>query len=141
MIKEFQDFIAKGNVLDLAVALIMGTAFTAIVKAIVNNIIMPFVGWILGGRNFDDLMISLDGQVYDSLVQAQEAGAPVIAYGTVITAAINFIAVAAILFMIIKAYNQMKANEEAVEEEAAPAEPPRQEVLLEEIRDALKNRG
>ena len=133
MIKEFRDFIMRGNVLDLAVGIIIGAAFGAIVSSLVNDIIMPPIGYILGGVDFSDLFISLNGTAYASLAAAKEAGAPTINYGLFINNLINFLIVAFILFQLVKVSNRMKRAE-------PPAPPPpatTTEVLLREIRDAL----
>jgi len=108
MLQEFKAFIMKGNVLDLAVAVIMGAAFGAIVTSLVNDIIMPPIGMLLGGVNFSDLFISLNGQEYASLQAAQEAGAPTINYGMFIQNVINFLIIALVIFMVVKAANQLQ---------------------------------
>ncbi len=118
MIKEFKEFIMRGSVLDLAIGIIIGAAFAAVVNSLVNDIIMPPIGYLLGGVNFADLFISLDGQAYDSLVAAQDAGAATINYGLFINAIIVFLVVAFVIFMIIKAVNRAQG-----EEEETPAEP------------------
>jgi len=118
MIKEFKEFIMRGNVLDLAVGIVIGAAFAAIINSLVNDIIMPPIGFLLGGVNFADLFISLDGQEYQSLVAAQDAGAATINYGLFINAIITFLIVAFIIFLIIKGVNRMQREEEEV-----PAEP------------------
>jgi large conductance mechanosensitive channel len=108
MLKEFRDFALKGNVVDLAVAVILGAAFGAIVSSLVKDMIKPVVGMALGGVNFTDLFISLDGKQYPSLAIAQAAGAPTINYGLFINTIIDFIIVAFVLFLIIRQINQMK---------------------------------
>jgi large conductance mechanosensitive channel len=118
-VKEFKDFAIKGNVIDLAIATVLGVAFNAIVGAIVDNVIMPLVGMITGGINFDTLAVKV--------------GSAELKYGIAITAIIKFIAIAIFLFMVIKAINKMKK-----EAPAAPAEPSSTDKLLAEIRDALK---
>ena len=137
MLKEFKEFAMKGNVVDLAIGIILGVAFTAIVNSLVNDIIMPPIGVLLGGVDFTDLYINLSGGEYPSLDAAREAGAATINYGIFINAVITFIIVAWVLFFLIKGMNKMKKAEE--EKPAAPAAPPREEVLLEEIRDLLKS--
>lgn len=139
IIKEFQDFAVKGNVVDMAVGIIIGGAFGTIVKSLVSDIIMPPVGLLLGGVDFSDLFINLGSGAYDSLEAANEAGAPVIAYGSFINNIISFLIVAWAVFMLVKGINSLKKKEE--EKPAEPAAPPKSEVLLEEIRDALKARG
>ena len=136
MIKEFREFIERGNVIELAVAFVMGVAFNAIIKSLVNDIIMPVVGLITGGVDFANRFIVLGAGKFATLAEAQEAGAATLNYGVFINAIIEFLIIAFVLFMVARTYNNMKKKEE--EAPAAPAEPPRQEVLLEEIRDALK---
>ena len=136
MIKEFREFIERGNVIELAVAFVMGVAFNAIIKSLVNDIIMPVVGLITGGVDFANRFIVLGAGKFATLAEAQEAGAATLNYGVFINAIIEFLIIAFVLFMVVRTYNNMKKKEE--EAPAAPAAPPRQEVLLEEIRDALK---
>ncbi len=142
MLKEFRDFIAKGNVMDLAVGIIIGVAFTAIVTSLVDDLINPFIGLILGGVDFTSMYIVLSGTVAEgaSLAAARDSGAAVFAYGSFVTAIINFLIVAWVVFMLVKAVNRMK--EAAIrKDEAAPADAPTapSEVeLLTEIRDALR---
>ncbi|MGA0235873.1 MAG: large conductance mechanosensitive channel protein MscL [Alphaproteobacteria bacterium] len=136
MIKEFREFIERGNVIELAVAFVMGVAFNAIIKSLVNDIIMPVVGLITGGVDFANRFIVLGAGKFATLAEAQEAGAATLNYGVFINAIIEFLIIAFVLFMVVRTYNNMKKKKE--EAPAAPAEPPRQEVLLEEIRDALK---
>ena len=135
MLKEFREFIERGNVIELAVAFVMGVAFNAIVKSLVDDIIMPIVGLLMGGVDLANRFISLNGEDYATLAAAQEAGAATLNYGVFINAIIQFIIIAFVLFLIVKAYNSSKKKEDPAPE--APAEPPRQEVLLEQIRDAL----
>ena len=141
MFKEFKEFIARGNVMDMAVGIIMGAAFTAIVKSMVGDLIMPIIGMVTSGVDFADQFIALDGKAYETLAIAQEASAPLVTYGVFINAVINFLIVAFVVFMLVKGVNKIKAaaEEEAkAEEEAAPAEPSEDIVLLTEIRDLLK---
>ncbi len=112
MIKEFKDFIMRGSVIDLAIGVVIGAAFAAVVNSLVNDIIMPPIGFLLGGVNFNDLFISLDGQEYASLTVAQEAGAATINYGLFINAIITFLIVSFIIFLIIKSVNSMQRQEE-----------------------------
>lgn len=136
MFKEFRDFIARGNVIDLAVGIVIGSAFTAIVKSLVNDVVMPPIGLILAGVDFSSLFVPLDGKSYESLATATEAGAATLNYGLFINAVISFLIVAWVVFLIVRSINKMKkAEEEAPKEDPAP---PREEVLLEEIRDLLK---
>ncbi len=136
MFKEFKEFATRGNVLDMAVGIIIGAAFTTIVSSLVDDILMPPLGLVLGQLDFTNLFITLGGGEFASLAAAREAGAPVIAYGLFINAVIKFVLVAFALFMVIKQFNRFKKQAEA-----APAAPPRQEVLLEEIRDALRRQA
>jgi large conductance mechanosensitive channel len=115
-ISEFKEFAIKGNVIDLAVAVVIGAAFSKVVTSLVNDIIMPPIGMLLGGVNFNDLFISLNGESYPSLSVAQAAGAPVISYGVFINTIIEFIIVALAIFVMIKAINRTKKKE-------APAAP------------------
>ena len=139
MLNEFKEFIARGNVVDMAVGIIIGAAFTAIVTSAVSDILTPFIGVFTGGIDFSNLYINLSGGEYESLAAAQEAGAATVNYGLFINAVIRFLIVAFVVFMLVKAVNRMKRQAE--EEEAAPAEPeapPADVVLLTEIRDLLK---
>lgn len=119
MIKEFKEFVMRGNVLDLAIGIIIGAAFSAVITSFVNDILMPPIGMVLGGVDFSNLFISLDGVDYESLAVAQEAGAATINYGLFIMAVIDFLIVALVLFLIIRQVNRLRATEE----EEAPAEP------------------
>jgi len=138
--KEFKEFISKGNVLDMAVGLIMATYFGAIVKSLVNDILMPPLGKLLGGVDFSQLKIVIQSAVLESTPGAGDGSAEVaINYGIFINSIITFIIVAFAIFMVVKAYNKMKEGM-AKEEEASPAAPPapsKEEVLLTEIRDLL----
>jgi len=136
MLKEFKAFIARGNVLDLAVAVIIGAAFGAIVTSFVNDIIMPPIGMLLGSVDFTNLYIDLSGGSYASLAAAKEAGAATINYGQFINTVINFLIVAFVIFMIVRAVNSTKKQEEAAP--PPPPEPTAEEKLLAEIRDLLK---
>ncbi|MBL8561142.1 MAG: large conductance mechanosensitive channel protein MscL [Gemmobacter sp.] len=143
MLNEFKAFIAKGNVVDLAVGIIIGAAFTAIVNSLVADLINPLIGLVTGGIDFSNLFINLSGTEYTSLKAAKDAGAPVFAYGSFITAVINFLIIAWVVFLLVKAVNKLKeatAKKEAAEAAAvaaAPAGPTELEVLLQ-IRDSLK---
>lgn len=118
---EFKEFILRGNVLDLAVAVIIGAAFNAIVNSLVNDIIMPPIGRIFGNMDFSSLFINLSGTHYDSLAAAKEAGAAVISYGSFINVVINFLIIAFVLFLMIKAVNRMtRLAKPKVETPAAP---------------------
>jgi large conductance mechanosensitive channel len=130
---EFKEFALKGNVMDLAVGVIIGGAFGKIVDSFVGDVIMPIVGKIFGGLDFSNYFIPLAGQTATTLVEAKKAGA-VLAYGNFITILINFIILAFIIFMMIKQMNRLKREEPP----APPAAPAEDVVLLREIRDALK---
>lgn len=144
MIKEFKEFIAKGNVMDMAVGIIIGAAFTAIVTSLVNDLINPIIGLVTGGVDFTNKYAILSGEVAEgtSLEAAREAGAAVFAYGSFIMAVINFLIIAWVVFLLVKAVNRAKdsvtAKQEAVEE--APAGPT-QEELLAQIRDLLASKS
>lgn len=112
-IHDFKEFAMKGNVVDLATGMIIGSAFTSIVTSLVNDIITPVIGAITGGLDFSELFISLDGTHYDSLKQATEAGAAILAYGNFITAVINFLIVALVIFIVFKKLLAPKKKEEA----------------------------
>lgn len=138
MIQEFRDFIARGNVMDMAVGIIIGAAFTAIVNSLVGDLINPIIGLITGGLDFSNLFINLGSGDYATLKAARDAGAPVFAYGSFLTAVINFIIIAFVVFLLVKGVNRIK--DAAVRKEAAapaPAGPTELDVLLE-IRDSLK---
>ncbi len=137
MIKEFKDFIAKGNVMDLAVGIIIGAAFTAIVSSLVGDLINPVIGLAMGGINFSDMFIDMSGTAPASLAAAKESGAAVFAYGAFITAVINFLIIAFVVFMLVKAVNKMKGPK--IEIPAVPTGPTAEQ-LLAEIRDTLKAR-
>ena len=133
MASEFKDFISKGNVMDLAVGVIIGGAFGKIVDSLVNDIIMPIIGKIFGGLDFSNMYIPLNGQEMGmALVEAKKAGA-VLAYGNFISIVINFIILAFVIFQMVKMVNKMRNAAPA----AAPATPD-DILLLREIRDALK---
>ena len=139
MLKEFRDFAVKGNVLDMAVGIIIGAAFTTIVKSLVDGILMPIVGYFTGGVDFTEIYTVLGGGEYESLAAAEEAGAAVLKWGIFINNVIAFVIVAWILFLIIRSMNRIKDSMAKEEEAAAPAAPagPSQEELLAEIRDLL----
>jgi large conductance mechanosensitive channel len=108
MLKDFREFVMRGNVLDLAVAVIIGAAFGAIVTSMVNDIVMPPIGLILGHVDFRDLFISLNGQPYATLAAAKAAGAPVIAYGQFLNTVINFLIVAFVIFVVVRQANKLQ---------------------------------
>jgi large conductance mechanosensitive channel len=137
MLKEFGEFIKRGNVLDLAVAVILGAAFGAIVKSFVDDIIMPPIGLLLGDVDFSNLYINLSGGAYESLAAAQEAGAATINYGLFFNTVINFLIVSFVIFLVIRQVNSMRKEEK--EASAEPPAPTTEEKLLMEIRDLLKD--
>ncbi len=137
MLKEFKNFALRGNVIDLAIGVIIGAAFGAIVTSFVNDIIMPPIGVLLGGVDFSDLFINLGPGDYPSLAAAKDAGAPVIAYGSFVNTIINFLIIAFAIFITIKQVNKLLTKPAAP---AAPPPPTKSEVLLEEIRDLLKRK-
>jgi len=142
MFKEFREFIAKGNVLDLAVGIIIGAAFTAIVTSFVKDLLTPLIG-IAGKSNFENLFAVLkpgekDPGPYTTVELAQKAGAVTLNYGLFLNAVINFILVAVVIFMVVKAANKMRTEKPTAP--AAPPEPTKEELLLTEIRDLLKSK-
>ena len=136
MLKEFREFAMKGNVVDLAVAVIIGAAFGAIVTSLVGDIIMPIIGAVTGGLDFSNYFIPLKhGIDASNLADAKKQGA-VLAYGNIITLTLNFLIIAAVLFVVVRAMNQLKRRQET--KPAEPPKPSREEELLTEIRDLLK---
>ena len=140
-IKEFKEFAVKGNVMDIAVGVIIGGAFGKIVTSLVNDVLMPVIGKLTGGVSFVDLFVNLGDGNYKTLAEAKEAGAAVFAYGQFIQNIIDFLIVAFCIFMMIKGMNKLTKKKE----EPKPAEPeapkgPTQEELLAEIRDLLKKK-
>ena len=140
-IKEFKEFAMKGNVMDMAVGVIIGGAFGKIVSSLVGDVLMPLIGKLTGGVSFVDLFVNLGDGNYTTLAAAKEAGAAVLAYGQFIQNIIDFLIVALCIFLMIKGMNKLSRKKE----EPAPAEPeapkgPTQEELLAEIRDLLKNK-
>lgn len=136
MMSEFKEFALKGNVMDLAVGVIIGGAFGKIVDSLVGDVIMPVVGAVTGGLDFTNKFIPLAGQTAATLEEARKAGA-VLAWGSFVTILLNFIILAFVIFMMVKQINRLKRAEPAPAPEAPPA-PPEDVVLLREIRDALK---
>lgn len=146
MLKEFKEFAMRGNVVDLAVGVIIGGAFGKIVTSMVNDVIMPPIGKMMGGVDFKDLFINLDpskltkaGKAVETLTDAKDAGAAVIAYGSFISTVIDFTIVAFCIFMVIKGMNALK-KKPAPAAPAPPPEPTKEEKLLTEIRDAIRAR-
>ncbi|MCT8158965.1 large conductance mechanosensitive channel protein MscL [Pseudoruegeria sp. SHC-113] len=143
MLQEFRDFIAKGNVMDMAVGIIIGAAFTAIVQSMVGDLINPIISLFIGGIDFSGMYVLLGEGEYASIAAAEEAGAAVFAYGRFIMAVINFLIIAFVVFMLVRYVNKVKDMAAAKEEaEEAPAEPegPSELDILIEIRDSL-NKG
>lgn len=144
MIQEFKAFIARGNVLDLAVAVIIGAAFGKIVTSLTEDLLMPIIGWIFGGLDFSSYFIAL-GPVPEKLAGSTDyaalkaAGVPLFGYGAFVTVAVNFVIVAFIIFLLVRAMNRVTAKPEAAP--AAPAADPADVVLLREILDELKKSG
>jgi large conductance mechanosensitive channel len=135
IVSEFKAFAMRGSVVDLAIGIIIGVAFGQIVTSLVNDVIMPPIGLLLGHVNFSDLFFDLSGKGYSSLAAAKAAGAPVVAYGTFINTVINFIIIAFVVFLIVRMINKMVKKEV---KEAPPAPPSKEVQLLTEIRDSLK---
>ncbi|MEE1653976.1 large conductance mechanosensitive channel protein MscL [Brachymonas sp. G13] len=136
MLKEFKEFATKGNVMDLAVGVIIGAAFGKIVDSLVKDIVMPLIGAVIGDIDFSNMYVvlgNIPAGVANNLAALQEAGVPVLAYGNFITIVINFLLLAFVIFMMIKQVNRMRKPEEA-----APEAPAEDIVLLREIRDSLK---
>lgn len=139
-VKEFKEFAVKGNVMDLAVGVIIGGAFGKIIDSVVNDLVMPVVAAIIGKPDFSNMYVVLRGTVADgtALVDARKVdGAAIFAYGSFITVAINFILLALVIFIMVKAINSLKRKEEAKAAVAPPA-PTKEQILLTEIRDLLK---
>jgi large conductance mechanosensitive channel len=136
MFKEFRDFAVRGNVIDMAVGIIIGAAFGTIVKSLVSDVIMPPIGILLGNVDFADFFITLSGQSQPTLEAAKKAGAVTLNYGAFINTVISFVIVAFCVFLLVKQMNRLKKKEEE-----KPTAPPKQEVLLEEIRDLLKSQA
>jgi len=138
MLKEFREFAVKGNVIDLAVGVIIGGAFGKIVDSLVADIIMPLVGLVFGKLDFSNLYFvlgTIPPGVANNLADLKKAGVPVLAYGSFITIAVNFVILAFVIFLMIKQVNKLRRHEKAA---PAPAAPPEDIVLLREIRDSLK---
>ncbi len=142
IVKEFKEFAVKGNVIDLAVGVIIGGAFGKIVDSVVADLVMPVIGRILGGLDFSNYFIALKDippGVGTTLAEVKKAGIPVFAYGNFLTIALNFLILAFIIFMMVKQINRLKREEpEAAAAPSEPPEPPEDVKLLREIRDALR---
>lgn len=140
MLKDFRDFVNRGNVIDLAVAVIVGAAFGAITQSLVNDIVMPPIGLLLAGVDFNNMGVILtDTGNYATIPEAVAAGAPVLRYGAFLNTIINFLVISLVMFMVVRGYNQLRRRFQR-QEEVSPGPPPapsREEVLLAEIRDIL----
>jgi large conductance mechanosensitive channel len=136
MLKEFKEFAMKGNVVDLAVAFIIGAAFKGIITSLVKDVVMPPIGMAMGGVDFSQLYVSLNETAYASMAEALKAGAPIIKYGAFIQTVVDFIIIAFVVFMMVRLIAKMQKKQE--EAPAAPAVTPEDIVLLTEIRDSLK---
>ena len=140
IVKEFKEFAVKGNVMDMAVGVIIGGAFGKIVTSLVGDVLMPVISLVTGGIDFTNLFVNLsDDKTYKTLAEAQEAGASVFAYGQFIQNIIDFVIIAFCVFLMIKGINRFKKKEEEAPA-PAPAEPSKEEQLLTEIRDLVKNK-
>jgi large conductance mechanosensitive channel len=124
MLKEFKEFALRGNVMDMAIGIVIGAAFGAIVSSLVNDILMPPIGMVLGSVDFTNLFVSLDGQQYASLAAAQEAGAPTINYGLFINTIINFVIIAFVIFLLIRQINRLQRQPEETPTEPTTKECP-----------------
>ena len=139
MFKEFRDFAMRGNVVDMAVGIVIGGAFGKIVSSFVNDVLMPPIGLALGNVDFSNLFVNLSGAAYETLAAAEEAGAPILKYGSFLQTVVDFVIIAFAIFMVVKGMNKLKKEEEAAPP-PAPPEPSAEETLLGEIRDLLKAR-
>jgi large conductance mechanosensitive channel len=135
MLKEFRDFAMRGNVVDMAVGIVLGAAFGRIVSSLVNDVLMPPVGLLLGRMDFSQLYINLSGGAYPTLAAAKQAGAVTIAYGAFLNTVIDFLVVSFAIFLVVRWVNRLKKQPPAP---AAPPAPSPEQVLLGEIRDLLR---
>lgn len=138
MLKEFKEFALRGNVIDLAIGVVIGAAFSKIVDSLVTDIIMPIIGAVLGGLDFSNYFFGLSSSVNNPVLDEAKKQGAVLAYGSFMTVAVNFIIIAAVLFMVVKAINTLKRKEAATP--PPPAPPTADVVLLAEIRDLLKQK-
>jgi large conductance mechanosensitive channel len=136
MFKEFKTFAMRGNVIDLAVGVVIGAAFTSIINSLVKDILTPPIGWVTGGIDFSNFFFTLKGGSFATLAEAQKAGAITINYGVFLNAVISFLIVAFLLFIIVRQLNRLVTRQEAV-----PTVPAEDVLLLREIRDLLKVRS
>ncbi len=134
IIQEFREFAVKGNMVDLAVAVVIGAAFGKIIDSLVKDVIMPVIGLLLGGVDFRNLFVTLGAGSYATLAEAEKAGAAVLRYGAFLQTVVDFLIIAWVVFIAIKAINRMKREQPA----AAPVAPPEEVMLLREIRDAVR---
>jgi large conductance mechanosensitive channel len=139
LVQEFKEFALRGNMVDIAVGIIIGAAFGGLVNSLVEDVIMPPIGLLLGGVDFTSLFLDLSGEGYASAAAAKAAGAPALYLGLFLNTLINFVIVAFAVFLLVKGMNRLRRLRDVAPEEAPP--PPRQEILLEEIRDLLKARA
>ena len=137
MLKEFKEFALKGNVMDMAIGIIIGGAFGKIIASLVKDVLMPVISLFTGGFDVSKSYILLGDGNYESLAAAEAAGAATLKYGAFVMSVFDFVIIAFVIFMMIRWMNSLRKKEEAAEEAAPPA-PPKEEVLLEEIRDLLK---
>lgn len=135
LLQEFKKFAVKGNVIDLAVGVVIGTAFGGIVTSLVNDIVMPPIGWLTGKVNFSNLFLNLSSTPVQSVAEAKQLGLPTVNYGNFINVVLNFLIIAFAIFLVVKQINRLKK-----EEAAAPAPTPEEILLLREIRDQLQKR-
>ncbi|HEY2033973.1 MAG TPA: large conductance mechanosensitive channel protein MscL [Rhizomicrobium sp.] len=138
MFEEFKKFAMRGNVIDLAVGVVIGAAFGAIINSLVKDVIMPPVGWAMGGIDFSNFFVTLKGPAAATLAEAQKVGAVTINYGVFINTIINFLVIAIALFVLIRAINRLQTK--PLPADVTPPPPPEDVVLLREIRDLLKSR-
>jgi large conductance mechanosensitive channel len=137
MLKEFREFVMRGNVIDMAVGIVLGAAFGRIVSSLVNDVLMPPIGLLLGRMDFSQLYFNLSGGAYPTLAAAREAGAVTIAYGVFLNTVVDFLIVSFAIFLVVRWVNRLK---QAPSAPAAPPAPSPEQVLLGEIRDLLKAR-
>jgi large conductance mechanosensitive channel len=141
MLNEFKQFALRGNVLDMAIGIVIGVAFGAIVSSLVDDIIMPPIGLVLGGMDFSSLFVVLRGEGdFNTIEQAKEAGAVTWNIGLFINAVVKFVIIALALFLVVKVFNTLRRKQDVAPAPEAPVTPPRSELLLEEIRDLLAKR-
>ncbi len=140
MLKEFREFAVRGNVVDMGVGIVIGAAFTSIVTSFVEDVVNPIIGLFTGGIDFSNLFLNLSGQEFPSLAAARAAGAATLNYGVFLNAVVSFLIVAWVLFLVVKAVNELRKRAVAEETAAPTPAPTTQERLLGEIRDLLAER-